>query len=330
MNNDDDIEICYDKNKDHNEYKNEEYNEEYENKDRNEYKNEEYNEEYKNEEYTKKLKSKIDLIHINNGWNDKNERLLVSIGENAASYKWMHEASSNYYNTIYNITSITLIVLSSLLSIQTIFPNDTCNDSNNGVITIAKQIILYIVTILSFLQSFLNSQVLSQKHFFAAGLFSELYHDIQEQMCMFRKDRILAKQHVSQSLKKYDSLVVNNPDINWYVSRKFESTFGNKGISLPSIIDKIQKIQIITESDSEPSIENAINIKNLGNNPNLPSINHIGKSTTAEHRCHLAEINNVFQIRGDISDIELSYLKSKKFEHEYKRFLKHTREEDIV
>ena len=40
------------------------------------------------------------------------------------------------------------------------------------------------------------------------------------------------------------------------------------------------------------------------------------------------EINNVFQINGDISDIELDYLKSKKFEHEYNRFLKHSEETD--
>ena len=257
-------------------------------------------------------------MNFNNGWNDKNEQLLISIGENAASYKWMHEASSNYHNTVYNITSIALIVLSSLLSIQTLFPNESCanlvdNNANNVtfVVVITKQVVLYIVTILSFLQSFLNSQVLSQKHFFASGLFSELYHDIQEQMCMFRKDRMNAKQHVSACLKKYDSLVVNNPDINSYINKKFKKTFGGNGISLPSIIDKVQKIQIVKEYDNDvynPPVRQV---------PNSPQGNS-----------NLAEINNVFQISGDISDIELDYLKSKKFEHEYNRFLNHTEETD--
>jgi len=272
----------------------------------------------------KQINDKIELMNFNNGWNDKNEQLLISIGENAASYKWMHEASSNYYNTAYNITSIALIVLSSLLSIQTLFPNESCanlvdNNANNVtfVVVITKQVVLYIVTILSFLQSFLNSQVLSQKHFFASGLFSELYHDIQEQMCMFRKDRMNAKQHVSACLKKYDSLVVNNPDINSYINKKFKKTFGGNGISLPSIIDKVQKIQIVKEYDNDVYNQPVRQV------PNPPQ----GILTMANNS-NLAEINNVFQISGDISDIELDYLKSKKFEHEYNRFLNHTEETD--
>ena len=272
----------------------------------------------------KQINDKIELMNFNNGWNDKNEQLLISIGENAASYKWMHEASSNYYNTVYNITSIALIVLSSLLSIQTLFPNESCanlfdNNTNNVtfVVVIIKQVVLYIVTILSFLQSFLNSQVLSQKHFFASGLFSELYHDIQEQMCMFRKDRMNAKQHVSACLKKYDSLVVNNPDINSYINKKFKKTFGGNGISLPSIIDKVQKIQIVKEYDND-----------VYNPPVRQVHNPIQGILTMANNSNLAEINNVFQISGDISDIELDYLKSKKFEHEYNRFLNHSEETD--
>lgn len=272
----------------------------------------------------KQIQDKIDLMNFNNGWNDKNEHLLISIGENAASYKWMHEASSNYHNTVYNIISISLVILSSLLSIQTLFPNES-SEKVNFVVVITKQIVLYIVTILSFLQSFLNSQVLSQKHFFASGLFSELYHDIQEQMCMFRKDRINAKQHVSACLKKYDSLVVNNPDINWYISRKFQNTFGGNGISLPSIIDKVQKIQIIKEEDNS----NDTNNENIEMNVyNASPFDIKSNSFDIISNSNLAKINNVFQINGDISDIELDYLKSKKFEHEYNRFLTHSKETD--
>lgn len=257
------------------------------------------------------IKKKINLMNLNNGWNDKNEQLLISIGQNAASYKWMHEASSNYHNTVYNVTSISLTVLSSLLSIQTLFPNDTCGDNSNLAILIIKQVLLYIITIISFLQSFLNSQLIYQKHLFASGLFSELYHDIQEQMCMFRKDRVNAKQYVSEYLKKYDLLVVNNPDINPYIVRKFQKTFGKTGVTLPNGFDKIQ---IITEE----TIDN-ISKLNIGEPKSL---------SKPDNTCHLAEINNIYQIHGDISDIELDFLKSKKFEHEYKRFLEHSQEND--
>lgn len=280
------------------------------------------------------IKKKIDLMNFNNGWNDKNEQLLISIGENAASYKWMHENSSNFHNMIYNITSILLTVLSSLLSIQTLFPNDTCDGTNSDVrIIIIKQSILYIVTILSFLQTFLNSQISSQKHIVASGLFSELYHNIQQQTCMFRKDRMNAKEYISECLKKYDSLVIHHPDINSYIIKKFQRTFNNTGISLPGI----QKIQIITEQTNDNQIndhqindhqindnqmnDNQINIKinDKKNNKIIPKLNKM---------CHLAQINNAFQINGDINDIELDFLRKKQFEHEYQRFLQHSQEND--
>ena len=267
----------------------------------------------------KHINDKIDLMNFNNGWNDKNENLLISIGENAASYKWMHEASSNYHNTIHNIISIALVVLSSLLSIQTLFPNESSVDVN-FVVVITKQVVLYIVTILSFLQSFLNSQVLSQKHFFASGLFSELYHDIQEQMCMFRRDRINATKYVSDCLKQYDTLIINSPDINLHVVRMFKKTFKNTDISLPDIADKIQKIEIITED-----VNNGDDYKNTSISSSKKNCNN------------LQEIHNAFQIQGDITDKELEninytdlrkkFLKQKS-EYEYNRFLQHSQELD--
>ena len=270
------------------------------------------------------IQKKIDLMNFNNGWNDKNEQLLISIGENAASYKWMHENSSNFHNMIYNITSILLTVLSSLLSIQTLFPNDTCDGTRTEIIII-KQIILYIITILSFLQSFLNSQISSQKHIVASGLFSELYHNIQQQTCMFRKDRMNAKEYISECLKKYDSLVIHHPDINSYIIKKFQRTFNNTGISLPGI----QKIQIITEQINDNNNNN-----NNNNNGNV-KMNNININNTPtkissklDKMCHLAQINNAFQINGDINDIELDFLRKKQFEHEYQRFLEHSQEND--
>ena len=46
---------------------------------------------------------KADLMRLNNGWNDKNERIIISVGENAASYKWMHEKCANYHKFIYKL-----------------------------------------------------------------------------------------------------------------------------------------------------------------------------------------------------------------------------------
>ena len=271
----------------------------------------------------------VDLILLNNGWNDKNEQIIISIGENAASYKWMHEKAETYNKTMYKITNIILIILNTLLSAETIIPND----NENTFISILKKVVIYTVTLISVLQNFLKSQEAGEKHSVAAGAFSELYHDIQQQMCMFRRDRTNAKIYVSNCLKTYDSLIVNNPDINDSIIKKFKMTFKNSDIALPDIADKIQKIEIITEPTT--------NIKGM-------TINTIESKEESKSNLHsnnlncnnLAQIHNVFQIHGDINDndindingTELKQLKNKfmqqKINYEYQRFLQHSLETD--
>ena len=265
------------------------------------------------------LVQKAELIQFNNGWNDKNEKLIISIGENSASYKWMHERCSNYNKRIYNITSIILIILSSTLSAETFIPDNTSNLGFN----ITKQLIVYLITVISILQNFLKSEEYAEKHTTAAGEFNKLYHDIQQQMCRFRRDRHDASKYVSNCLTKYDSLIITHPDINKWVIRNFKKTFKNSNISVPDITDNINKIEIITEQNHQPQN----NIKSIINTQTFQSNN-------------LAEIHNAFQIHGDISDkdlenadvtelnrLKLSFLQNKS-KYEYERYLQHSLETD--
>ena len=265
------------------------------------------------------LVQKAELIQFNNGWNDKNEKLIISIGENSASYKWMHERCSNYNKRIYNITSIILIILSSTLSAGTFIPDNTSNLGFN----ITKQLIVYLITVISILQNFLKSEEYAEKHTTAAGEFNKLYHDIQQQMCRFRRDRHDASKYVSNCLTKYDSLIITHPDINKWVVRNFKKTFKNSNISVPDITDNINKIEIITEQNYQTQN----NIKSIINTQTFQSNN-------------LAEIHNAFQIHGDISDkdlenaditelkrLKLSFLQNKS-KYEYERYLQHSLETD--
>ena len=272
---------------------------------------------------------KTDLILLNNGWNDKNERLIISIGENAASYKWMHEKSSNYYKNLSTFLNILLIILAIFLSAETIIPLSYIQD--NMTIFISKQVLTYIITILTILQNFFKYDQLIEKHINASLQFNDLYHDIQKQMCMYRRDRINATIYVSENLKRYDSLVVNNPDIILSVTQKFKKTFKNSNIALPDIADKIQKIEIITETKD---INNNISIKKIPNAKNDSS------SSSSEYCNNLSNIYNAFQIHGDISDKDLQNLNSNdlkdfknvfnqnKSNYEYQRFLQHSKETD--
>jgi len=265
--------------------------------------------------------NKTELMRLNNGWNDKNERLIISLGENAASYKWMHEKCASYNKFVYKLTNIFLIFLSTSLTAETIFPQETtCTNNSLDTLSIIKKIFVYLVNLLSVLQSFFKSEVAGEKHLNASGSFSNLYHDIQQQMCMFRRDRINATKYVSDCLKQYDTLIINSPDINLHVVRMFKKTFKNTDISLPDIADKIQKIEIITED-----VNNGDDYKNMSISSSKKNCNN------------LQEIHNAFQIQGDITDKELEninytdlrkkFLKQKS-EYEYNRFLQHSQEFD--
>lgn len=258
------------------------------------------------------LEHKITIMNINNGWNDKNENIVISIGENSASYKWMHEKCSTYYSMVNRVLGIVMIVFSTGLSAESIIPKNSTNDS----MEILRRVFTYIVTFLSVLQNFLKYEQLSEKHHTISNAYSQLYHNIQQQMCMYRRDRHNATIYVSDILKQYDSLVVKGPSLENVIIKRFKSIFKDSNISIPDIVDRIQKIEIIPEQ-------------------NLTA----AASTTSEH-CNLQNIHNVFKIHGDISDkdleqtseTELKILREKYFREkrmfEYNRYIQHNTETD--
>jgi hypothetical protein len=159
---------------------------------------------------------------------------------------------------------------------------------------------------------------------------------------MFRRDRVNATKYVSDCLKLYDSLIINNPDINTNIITKFKKTFKNSDISLPDIADKIQKIEIITE----PSFHNQIEelTKEIDEEESI----EIKTIPSSKKKCNpnlnnLASIHNAFQIHGDLSDKDLENINSTEFRqirnkilrdksnynnYEYERFLQHSSEKD--
>jgi len=280
---------------------------------------------------------KVDLIMLTNGWNEKNERIIISIGENAASYKWMHEKSAGYFQSANQILTIILLIFSTGLSAGTILPDNT----DNKGFDITRRIFTYIVTFMSILLNFLKYEKLSQQHKSAAMSFSLLYHNIQQQMCMFRRDRTNASKYVPTTLKEYDSLIMGAPNINQNVVQKFKNTFKNSDISIPDIADRIQKIEIITEPNNSSRI-----VGNIGIDPNsvTQSKEIVGMNENKRYGrygvCNLNQIHNAFQIHGDISDkdienssaVELRQLRNKyiknRSDYEYQRFLNHATEND--
>lgn len=261
--------------------------------------------------------NKIDILLLNNAWNDKNERLIISIGENAASYKWMHEKSHSKYKLYNKILSILTILLNGVLSTQTIYGDDVGYSH-----LLVQRVFIYIVTLLSIINNFLKLQEVSINHLNASSKYAEMYHDIQQQMCMYRKDRTNAVKYVHDMLKKSDNIRISSPDIDKHVINEFKRKFQNTDISVPDIADKIHKIDII----SEPYTTH-LNIKNNNTNNNDQSnyestsaLSHFSKNPI--QMTNLSNMNsynmNSFKINGDLDendeDVLKEYLKKKALE----------------
>lgn len=282
------------------------------------------------------IANKLDIMSLNNGWNDKNERIVISLGENAASYKWMHEKSSSFYKIIHQTITIMLIMFNTGLSAETLLPTD----STSQTILVLRQIITYIVTVLSVILSFLKFEKLSSEHLNSANTFNKLYHDIQQQMCLYRRDRVHAQRYISDALKNYDSLIVSGPDINPIILKRFKDIFKNSDIAIPDIADRIQKIELISEQTDN---KNSINVKSKGLEKIVIDDNKTDSSLKSKGHlniCNLDQIHNIFQIGGDITDNDIQLMNKKEIDdlklkisndkssYEYNRFLQHADEND--
>jgi hypothetical protein len=256
--------------------------------------------------------SKLDILIFNNGWNDKNEILAVRIGEKAIAYKWMHDKCANKDALISKLISIIIIVLNSILSVGTIFNISELNcTAPHDPILIFQKIIVWLVSVIYIVQNLLKYNQLEQKHKHYSTLFSDLYFDIQQQMSMYRKDRLNAVKYVKYIYKKYDLYEQNGPDIDNKFYNDFKKKYENQNMPLP---DSINRIDIIQENDHNNQIQNKNN--DVVINMKQPS--------------NLTQITNLLKIDGDLSeneDIPSQLLKNKakkaKEDYEMVRFDEH-------
>lgn len=205
------------------------------------------------DENTEEILSKFDILVINKGWNSKNENFIVSIGENAAAFKYMHDKISHRYIIYDAILKISIAILGVLLSADSFF---------NTQYIIFKQTILFILAIVGVINNFLDYGKSSIEHKHSSYLFSILYHDIQNVMCMYKKERPNAIKYIQHSIKQYDHLEVTGPDIPKSTLEQFKKSI-NDTKSTNDIVNKIQKIDIITEPNSSFIINNRHNLSNI-------------------------------------------------------------------
>lgn len=270
--------------------------------------------------------NKLNILLLNNGWNDKNEKLIVTIGYNCGIYKQLHEQSSRFYKKFNKIINLSLLVLSVFLTTDSII-----NLLKDDILIIVQKVIIFIVAIISIMNNFLKYGELSEQHLQAANSFNLIYNDIRNTMCIYRKDRMNAVKYIQRTLKDYDQLEISSPEISMRLIKKMENKIQKddkyKDITMPNNI--LQEIEVIIDkpqSEETNSFEmNTFKVnKKDSPNKNKFKINNMQ---------NIEQIHQCFRIDGDLSEndnitiSELEYYKKNGLElqtqYEFNRFMKH-------
>lgn len=223
----------------------------------------------------------LNLLMINQGWNEQNERLIVGVGYNAGIYKELHQDAASRFSIYDNILNFSIILLSVFLSTNSIL-NLT---SDSGTSSYIKNIVVFVITILTVSNNFLKYQQLSLEHKQASTEFNQIYNDIRNTMCIYRKDRTNAVKYIQMMMKKYDQLEVKSPRIpnNLLVKMdkkiKEDAKLEKANIKMPN--DKLQEIEIVIDkpAESKSTVQEATYNDNdnfrVGNKQNLKDMQKI-------------------------------------------------------
>ena len=231
------------------------------------------------------VSNKLNILLFNNGWNDKNEKLIIGIGYNSDVYKRLHKTTASFYKRVNKGLNLSILILSIFLTTDSII-----NLLQDDISLIIQKLILFIVTIISIVNSFLKYGELSEQHLQAANSFSLVYNDIRNVMCIYRKDRMNAVKYIQKIIKEYDSLEISSPEIPPRYIKEMENRIKKENINGISL-NKFREIEVVINNDS-----NDYSIKDEESNVKVKNKFKINNMQNLE------QIHDCFKINGELSE----------------------------
>lgn len=243
--------------------------------------------------------NKLDILVLNNGWNDKNEKLIVDVGYNCGIYKQLHEQSSRYYKKLNKGINLSLLIFSVFLTTDSII-----NLLKDDVLLIVQKIIIFIVAIISIMNNFLKYGELSEQHLQSSNSFNLVYNDIRNMMCVYRKDRMNAVKYIQQTIKEYDHLEISSPEIPERLIKQMETKLKSnekfKNISMPD--DQLREIEVIIDKN-EPNENIQLNTLNVSSQSTPPETVKLSPNKfKINNMQNIQQIHECFRIDGDLSE----------------------------
>lgn len=137
---------------------------------------------------------------------------------------FLHKKTGEYYNKVYSILSIINITLLSITTISKII-TDIYTDTN--IDDIIFTVLVAISTALSGVIHFLNYSELSVLHINKSTGYTSIQYSIQRQLIVPTEN---IQEYYSWVTKKYDTLILQPPDIPRYIENKYKNEINNENI----------------------------------------------------------------------------------------------------
>jgi hypothetical protein len=196
----------------------------------------------------------------NNTWNSDLEKMAKEIGENAASFKWMHDFEANLFTILNHCFGLCAVIFGALTIITSgMLAMDKYNDLDS--IFILNLGLSAIATIFAGLKQFLPWNSLITKHNNAGVRYHSLMNRVRIQLALYREDRLSGKVFVEDIMRELNILYATSPGIHWPTSRTFSLRFRNKSIAKPDMISGVSPIHIRKEDSTDRSVEECIESK---------------------------------------------------------------------
>lgn len=179
---------------------------------------------------TNQKKQIIEIID-NNGWNEKNEKLLAYWKEESHIIIWLNTQALNYNKFINKALSIPAILISAISS-ATLFSNaDASRDARRTeIILLILGVLLIISTFIQALKEFLNIDKNIRQHINIIKTNQMIILDIQEQLNQEIYDRVNGKEFVNKIKVRKADLVRSAVEIPPKFYKKMEKAIENGDI----------------------------------------------------------------------------------------------------
>jgi hypothetical protein len=182
---------------------------------------------------------------------DRIEKSLLDYQIQSNQYSWLHTEDSSLFNTRNKIINIANIVVTSLSATTSVVTTSLFSKDIKAVdaVNIFTAVLLYLVSILSSLQHFLEYEKKAENHRTASLRFNSMSNNIKRTLVLDHENQQALLDYYKWVSTEFENIVGSTPVFSSSSIAKFEKNFGVE-------LKKINSTEMIQGEDDSVRINN--------------------------------------------------------------------------